>query len=250
MPLTEKGSEIMSNMKEQYGSEKGEQVFYASKNKGKISGVDSQDLPLQNLMEKLMGKFAKDEDNGGGARAAPPMRPEGKEVDAIGVQLSGDKRAFFKGAFKDARRFLSIGDSFKYALDQIKEAEEAPPMRPTGDRAAQLRWAMDQVGMNLPRPEGTQRAVKAPKGDSGTAEGARKAAQTRGSGGGAAARNIGRGIASQSLRGAEARRHGIKPGHQIQPQGGGRTQTVHSVHGTTINTHEGNSYHATKVRRV
>lgn len=43
MPLTEKGSEIMSNMKKEYGSEEGERVFYASKNKGNISGVDCQD---------------------------------------------------------------------------------------------------------------------------------------------------------------------------------------------------------------
>jgi hypothetical protein len=41
MPLTEKGSEIMKSMKEQYGPEKGEQVFYASKNAGKITGVDA-----------------------------------------------------------------------------------------------------------------------------------------------------------------------------------------------------------------
>jgi hypothetical protein len=40
MPLTEKGSEIMGNMKEQYGEKKGEGVFYASKNAGKIKGVD------------------------------------------------------------------------------------------------------------------------------------------------------------------------------------------------------------------
>lgn len=40
MPLTSKGSEIMGSMKEQYGEKKGEQVFYASKQKGTISGVD------------------------------------------------------------------------------------------------------------------------------------------------------------------------------------------------------------------
>jgi hypothetical protein len=40
MPLTAKGEKIMSSMKEQYGSEKGEEVFYASKNKGTIAGVD------------------------------------------------------------------------------------------------------------------------------------------------------------------------------------------------------------------
>ena len=44
MPLTGKGSEIMENMKEQYGEEKGERVFYASKNKGTIEGVDAMPL--------------------------------------------------------------------------------------------------------------------------------------------------------------------------------------------------------------
>lgn len=39
MPLTKKGSKIMASMKRQYGEEKGERVFYASENKGKISGV-------------------------------------------------------------------------------------------------------------------------------------------------------------------------------------------------------------------
>jgi len=40
MPLTEKGAKIMRAMKGQYGADKGERVFYASKNKGTISGVD------------------------------------------------------------------------------------------------------------------------------------------------------------------------------------------------------------------
>ena len=39
MPLTAKGSEIMANMQKHYGKEKGEQVFYASANAGKITGV-------------------------------------------------------------------------------------------------------------------------------------------------------------------------------------------------------------------
>lgn len=40
MPLTDKGQKIMSSMMDTYGSKKGESVFYASKNAGKISGVD------------------------------------------------------------------------------------------------------------------------------------------------------------------------------------------------------------------
>lgn len=39
MPVTEKGAKIKSAMEKQYGKEKGEQVFYASANKGTITGV-------------------------------------------------------------------------------------------------------------------------------------------------------------------------------------------------------------------
>ena len=39
MPLTDKGKKIMKSMKKQYGKKKGKQVFYASKNKGKIKNV-------------------------------------------------------------------------------------------------------------------------------------------------------------------------------------------------------------------
>ncbi len=39
MPLTKKGRKIMAAMQKQYGAEKGKQVFYASANKGKITGV-------------------------------------------------------------------------------------------------------------------------------------------------------------------------------------------------------------------
>ena len=42
MPLTEKGKKIMKAMKKEYGSKKAKQVFYASKNKGKINGVDKK----------------------------------------------------------------------------------------------------------------------------------------------------------------------------------------------------------------
>ena len=40
MPLTKKGKEIMRSMKEQYGPDRGEEVFYASRNKGVIKDVE------------------------------------------------------------------------------------------------------------------------------------------------------------------------------------------------------------------
>ena len=39
MPLTEKGQTILTAMVKQYGSKKGKQVFYASQNKGTITGT-------------------------------------------------------------------------------------------------------------------------------------------------------------------------------------------------------------------
>lgn len=42
MPITKKGRKIMGAMKKQYGGKKGKEVFYASKNKGKITGVEGK----------------------------------------------------------------------------------------------------------------------------------------------------------------------------------------------------------------
>ena len=42
MPLTKKGKKILGSMRESYGSDKGKKVFYASKNKGSIKGVDKK----------------------------------------------------------------------------------------------------------------------------------------------------------------------------------------------------------------
>lgn len=42
MPMNKKGTKIMGAMKKEYGTKKGEQVFYASKNKGTIKGVEKR----------------------------------------------------------------------------------------------------------------------------------------------------------------------------------------------------------------
>ena len=59
MPLTAKGKKIMRSMKEQYGSKKGKEVFYASQNKGTIKGTHKQAADeiqacyMQGYMDKL-----------------------------------------------------------------------------------------------------------------------------------------------------------------------------------------------------
>lgn len=39
MPLTKKGRKVKSAMQKQYGKERGERVFYASQNKGRVKGT-------------------------------------------------------------------------------------------------------------------------------------------------------------------------------------------------------------------
>lgn len=56
MPLNKKGKEIMSAMDKEYGYKKGKQVFYASKNKGTIKGVDSS---KKKALENKSGKNDK-----------------------------------------------------------------------------------------------------------------------------------------------------------------------------------------------
>ena len=42
MPLTKKGRKVMDAMKSEYGEKKAKEVFYASRNAGKIKGVDKK----------------------------------------------------------------------------------------------------------------------------------------------------------------------------------------------------------------
>lgn len=56
MPVTEKGKKILANMKKQYGEKKGEQVFYASQQKGTITGTHS---PCKKLVKRVQKKLDK-----------------------------------------------------------------------------------------------------------------------------------------------------------------------------------------------
>ena len=59
MPLTKKGKEIMKSMKEQYGDKKGESIFYASKNKGTIKGVEKASKGKMMKVKKVKGALEK-----------------------------------------------------------------------------------------------------------------------------------------------------------------------------------------------
>lgn len=42
MPITKKGLKIMAAMRKQYGKDEAGKVFYASRNKGVIKGIDKK----------------------------------------------------------------------------------------------------------------------------------------------------------------------------------------------------------------
>ena len=48
MPLNEKCKKIMKSMRKQYGKKRGETIFYASKNKGTIKGVEKRKTRSKN----------------------------------------------------------------------------------------------------------------------------------------------------------------------------------------------------------
>lgn len=73
MPLNKKGKEIMSSMKRQYGPKKGEEVFYASKNKGKIKNVE------------------RAQEGGAMAQKAPKKKP-GDEIRQVMSKLEAQKQ--------------------------------------------------------------------------------------------------------------------------------------------------------------
>ncbi len=59
VPLTDKGKKILGSMKNQYGSEKGESVFYASANKGTITGIEKRKHAYKGGLIKGFPKLAK-----------------------------------------------------------------------------------------------------------------------------------------------------------------------------------------------
>ena len=68
MPLTEKGKKIMKSMQKQYEKKKAEEVFYASKNAGKITGVDknmkTKKAKTGKLLEKEADKYLEERSPG------------------------------------------------------------------------------------------------------------------------------------------------------------------------------------------
>jgi hypothetical protein len=134
MPLTAKGEEIMAAMQEQYGAEKGEEVFYASKNAGTISGVDEEaslsntDQMLDPLLPEPTLEHPQQHPN-----ASTP--PEGPPADS---SLSDELRSAYGGITGGCNPQGTFGSDWdctvdgNRAFDQATEVE-APPGMPVGE---------------------------------------------------------------------------------------------------------------------
>jgi hypothetical protein len=110
MPLNKKGKKIMEKMKEEYGKKKGESVFYAMENSGKLKGVKKAKQgmmanlkPVPAGKEKSLGKLpTKVRNKMGYAKHGKMMKAKmgaqvsDKEIETIkklaGAQVS-DKEA-------------------------------------------------------------------------------------------------------------------------------------------------------------
>jgi hypothetical protein len=117
MPLTEKGEKIKGAMQSQYGAEKGEQVFYASKNAGKISGVDRADrVPLEEgkskeTVNKNVNKLLEAGHNEEAAVGIAQRKARGDDNQHMG---------FNKGEAPDIQKLTSMCDELIGRLDAFE----------------------------------------------------------------------------------------------------------------------------------
>lgn len=84
MPLTKKGNKILKSMQDQYGSKKGTAIFYASKNKGTIEGVEKA---------KLGKAFGPPPEKGPCSQGCPYRESTSKNTypGNNGIQIKGQK---------------------------------------------------------------------------------------------------------------------------------------------------------------
>jgi hypothetical protein len=114
MPLTEKGEEILKNMRSEYGEKKGESVFYASKNAGTISGVDElvASMDIADNMLSFGGGYPVSTPTGPGDK---PMSPAAAASNAVITDAT-----IYNGPMEDpASGFGRMLDKFKQEAEKV-----------------------------------------------------------------------------------------------------------------------------------
>jgi hypothetical protein len=147
MPLTEKGQKIKSAMVEKYGAKKGEEVFYASKNAGKITGVDRADrVPLEEgkskeTINKNVNKLLEAGHNEEAAIGIAQRKARGDDNQHMG---------FTGGEAPDVKKLVSMCDALSKRIDaferrrSMKRPEKVKPrtkdnMQPSNPHPKEVR---------------------------------------------------------------------------------------------------------------
>lgn len=132
MPLTEKGQKILSSMKKQYGPEKGEQIFYASKNAGKITGVDdAYTIQVKDALtekgHKILHQMREQYGYEGGNTAFNRAKKAGK---ITGVERDDDNQhlGFTKGISTPIEKLVSAVDALAARIDafELRQHQRKP----------------------------------------------------------------------------------------------------------------------------
>ena len=103
-------------MEKSYGKEKGEEVFYASKNKGKISGVDDYTELEKGKSEKTVNKNVN-----------RLLEAGHNEEAAVGIAQRKDREddnqhmGFSKGEAPDIKKLVSQCDSLASRMDAFEK---------------------------------------------------------------------------------------------------------------------------------
>ena len=125
MPLNKKGKKIMKKMKEEYGNKKGESVFYAMENSGKLKGVKKAKKgmmtnlkPVPAGKEKSLGKLPPEVRNRMG------YAKYGKMMKArYGIMAKGDVK---EGISKSNELKSKLEDFKKTSLKKLRGAQVGP----------------------------------------------------------------------------------------------------------------------------
>jgi 8-oxo-dGTP pyrophosphatase MutT (NUDIX family) len=139
MPLTNKGHEILANMNESYGPKEGERVFYASKNAGRITGVDE-------AIEAL-SKYA-DEDF---KESEHPRDEDGKFAEGVGAGKHASQAEQSHPSVQ-----LEKGEGNKTA----STAETPKYPEPTQEAVRSARYAIQRIANNAIHVEASEPSNK------------------------------------------------------------------------------------------
>src|SRR5262249_55416584 len=115
------GSEILSRMEKTYGAEKGKEVFYASRNAGKITGVDAKDMSSEEF-DQLGSLFTEwlDEE-----RSEREHANDGLAFDNIRVDLGPlTSRVKDENGFMHVRCHISKACVNPYRGSEIPKSDE------------------------------------------------------------------------------------------------------------------------------